>query len=148
MCANSTPETESLNGVHQNTYQRCDRIYISRSEHKTYFMKMHCNKRQWWQLSTAWTNVIWTLELSLNISGPSQSRPVFEANLDQIISGGLSLGNNSADIYDGQNWIEIETPLVSETVVVLMALLLDILHRKFQNSVIVVQTTIANNHLL
>ena len=58
--------------------------------------------------------------------------------MDQIISGGLSLGNNSADIYDGQNWIEIETPLVSETVVVLMALLFDILHRKIQNLVIVV----------
>ena len=58
--------------------------------------------------------------------------------MDQIISGGLSLGNNSADIYDGQNWIEIEALLVSETVVVIMALLLDILHRKFQNLVIVI----------
>ena len=58
--------------------------------------------------------------------------------MDQIISGGLSLGNNTADIYDGQNWIEIETLLVSETVVVLMALLFDILHRKLQNLVIVV----------
>ena len=58
--------------------------------------------------------------------------------MDQIISGGLSLGNNSADIYDGQNWIEIETLLVSETGIVLMALLFDILHRKIQNLVIVV----------
>ena len=83
---------------------------------------------------------IWILELSKYF----WSKPelvgfgVFEANLDQIISGGLSLGNNSADIYDGQNWIEIETLLVSETVVVIMALLLDILHRKFQNLVIVI----------
>ena len=45
MCANSTPETESLNGVHQNTYQRrtIEYIYIRTQNVLLTSNIVHCN---------------------------------------------------------------------------------------------------------